>query len=253
MWYSILKYGLVRPLVVLLFRPKVEGAENIPAAGAVILAANHNSSGETLMLPAMVKRQMTFPAKKELYEMPGIKGWFIKTFLTLVGQVPMDRSGGRASVNALGPIGEVLENGGMVGIFPEGSRSPDGRLYKGHTGVARLALQDGVCVVPVGLINTQWVRGRFGIPTMKYPRMVFGKPMSFAEYSDQQNSHQVLRWVTNEVMGAIQEILGNQYVDAYVNRVKYGDLKNQDLRKLMLDYPNADSEKPVITAELNGD
>ena len=253
MWYSILKYGLVKPLVVLLFRPRVEGAENIPESGPVVLAANHNSSGETLMLPAMVRRQMTFPAKKELFELPGIKGWFVRTFLNLVGQVPMDRSGGRASINALGPIGEVLENGGMVGIFPEGSRSPDGRLYKGHTGVARLALQENVCVVPVALINTQWVRGRFGIPTMKYPRIVFGKPIRFSEYSGQQNSHQVLRWITNEVIGSIQEILGNQYVDVYVNRVKYGDLKNQDLREFMLDYPNAGVEKPATTAELESD
>ncbi len=250
MWYTLFKYGLVRPFVRLFFSPRVEGERHIPAQGAAILAANHISAGETVMLPGLIKRKLTFPAKKELFQGKSLKGRVVAWFLKAVGQVPMDRTGGRAAVQALGPIGQVLHDGGLVGIFPEGTRSPDGRMYKGHTGVARLALQHQVPVVPVGLINTRMLKGPLGIPVMRDAAMVFGEPLDFSAYYGQHDSHQVLRYVTDEVMRAIQNLTDQEYVDVYVTRVKYGDLKSFDITKHILAHPNEGVTPPPTTAEL---
>lgn len=246
MWYKLFKHLLVRPYVRASYGPTLVGTENIPAEGGVILAANHRSYGETLMLPGMIKRTLTFPAKKELFEGRSLKGRVVAWFLTAVGQVPIDRSGGRAAAAGLGPIAKVLEDGGAAGIFPEGTRSPDGRLYKGHTGVARLALMTGAPVVPVGLVNTQIVKGLFGLPRMKGAVMVFGKPIDFSEYAGREHELKVLRWVTNEVVGAIQDLTGQEYVDVYVNRVKYGDLKDADLSKHVKASPNEGVTPPEL-------
>jgi len=216
--YELFKYLLVRPVCVLAFRPWVEGEENIPETGGVILAGNHLSAGDTFLLPAMIRRPMTFPAKAELFHMPGwgrVLGWFLKG----VGQVPMDRSGGRASADGLRPIYEVLNNGGVVGIFPEGTRSHDGRLYRGRTGVARLALNAGVPVIPVGFSDTQFVRGPFGIPLMRRPGIRIGKPLDFSEHFGSTEGS-VYREVTDAVMVAIQEITGQEYVPVYSNSAR---------------------------------
>lgn len=216
--YALFKYLLVRPICVVAFRPWVEGAENIPATGGVILAGNHLSAGDTYLLPAMIHRQMTFPAKAELFHMKGwgrVLGWFLKS----VGQVPMDRSGGRASADGLRPIYEVLKDGGVVGIFPEGTRSRDGRLYRGRTGVARLALNSHVPVVPVGFADTQFQRGPFGIPLMRRPGIRIGKPLYFSEQFGSTEGA-VYREVTDAVMAAIQEITGQEYIPVYSNSAR---------------------------------
>ncbi|OYW71586.1 MAG: hypothetical protein B7Z24_02150 [Pseudomonadales bacterium 32-42-5] len=139
------------------FRVRLEGAENIPEGGC-ILAGNHLDAGDTFSLPALIGPQVTFPAKKELFEGKGFKRRFVAWFLRAVGQAPIDRAGGRQSAATLGSVEEILAKGGVVAIFPEGTRSPDGHLYKGHTGVARLALTSGKPVLPVGLINTRLVK-----------------------------------------------------------------------------------------------
>lgn len=247
-WYSFFKTVLVRPAVAWWFRVKIEGTEKIPAG--CVLAANHLDAGDTLSLPAMVKPQMTFPAKKELFLGKGLKGRFVAWFLRAVGQAPIDRSGGRAAASGLGSVENMLADGGVVGIFPEGTRSPDGRLYKGKTGVARLALESGRPVLPVALINTNLVKSRFGIPTMRNARIIIGDPMDFSAWAGQGNDHQVLRWVTNEVMGAIQQLTGQQYVDVYASRVKRGDLKGADLSPYFLDHPNQGQQIPTRTADL---
>lgn len=250
MWFTIFKYGLTRPFAKIFYHPRVEAEWHIPLEGGAIIAANHVSAGETIMLPSLIKRRLIFPAKKELFQGKGFVGRIVAWFLTAVGQVPMDRGGGRASAAALEPVSEVLVNGGLVGIFPEGTRSPDGRLYKGHTGVARLALQAQVPIIPVGLVNTKLVKGLFGIPVMRNAAMIFGEPLDFSAYYGQQNSGQVLRWVTNEVMAAIQALTENDYVDVYVNRVKYGDLLDSDLSSKILAHPNFGVQPPPTTAEL---
>ncbi len=248
-WYGIFKTVLVRPAVKWWFRVRLTGEENIPAGGCV-LAGNHLDAGDTFTLPALITPRVTFPAKRELFEGRGFKRRLVAWFLRAVGQAPIDRSGGRASAAGLGSVEQVLTAGGVVGIFPEGTRSPDGRLYRGHTGVARLTLGLGLPVVPVGMINTRLVRNRLGIPTMRRARIVVGKPLDFSAWAGQGNDHRVLRWVTNEVMAGIQELTGQQYVDVYASRIKRGDLRAADTSRFELSHPNQDQPAPPRTVEL---
>ena len=228
-WYGLFKAALFRPVVRGLFRAKITGAENIPATGPVLLASNHLSAGETFVLPAMVRRRMTFPAKAELFRGDrGLGSKIVAGFLRLIGQIPLDRSGGRVSMAALGPVLDELAAGGAVGIFPEGKRSPDGRLYKGKTGVARLALASGAPVVPIAMFDTQTVRTRLGVPWIRRPRIVVGEPLRFDEYRGGVDDHAVLRWVTDEVMNAIMELSGQTYVDLYASSVASGSVSAAD-------------------------
>ncbi len=248
-WYSFFKTVLVRPATKWWLRVEIEGAEKIPAGGCV-LAGNHLDAGDTFTLPALIKPPVVFPAKKELFQGKGVKGRLVKWFLRAVGQAPIDRSGGRASAFGLGSVEQHLAQGGVVGIFPEGTRSPDGSLYKGKTGVARLALDSGRPVVPVGLINTRLVTSRIGVPTMRGARIIIGDPIDFSDWAGQGNNHQVLRWVTNEVMGAIQKLTGQTYVDVYASRVKWGDLVGADLAAHIRSHPNEGEAIPTRTIDL---
>ena len=214
--YWVFKYVAFAPLSRLLFRPSVSGAGNIPTSGAAILVSNHISAGDTFLLPSMIRRRVTFPAKIELFHGRGLKGRLLSWFLTVVGQRPMDRSGGRASASSMESVLEVLRTGHLLGIYPEGTRSPDGRLYKGKTGVARLVLQAGVPVIPVAMIDTELVPSRFfRIPTMRRPKIRIGKPMDFSPYAQAGNDRDVLRWITDEIMNAVMELSGQEYVDVY--------------------------------------
>jgi 1-acyl-sn-glycerol-3-phosphate acyltransferase len=219
--YWVFKWLLVTPGLRLVSRPWIEGAENIPETGPAILVSNHLSAGDTFLLPAMIKRRLTFPAKAELFQGRKLGGWFVTWFLTSVGQLPMDRSGGRASASSMDGVLGVLRNGDLLGIYPEGTRSVDGRLYKGKTGVARLVLSAGVPVLPVAMINTQFVPSKVAkIPVMRRPGIRFGKPMDFSRYAASGNDRDVLRWVTDEIMNAVMELSGQEYVDAYGTSVK---------------------------------
>ena len=219
--YWVFKWAMFAPLVRLLFRPWVEGEENLPDAGPAILVSNHIAAGDTFILPAMIKRRLTFPAKVELFHGRGVGGRIVGWFLRSIGQLPMDRSGGRASAGSMEGVLGVLKAGGLLGIYPEGTRSPDGRLYKGKTGVARLVLQAGVPVIPVAMINTQLRRsGILGIPTIWRPSIRMGRPMDFRAYAGAGNDREVLRWITDEIMNAVMELSGQVYVDAYASSVK---------------------------------
>jgi 1-acyl-sn-glycerol-3-phosphate acyltransferase len=219
--YWVFKWTLFAPLVRLLFRPWVEGEENIPRTGPAMLVSNHIAAGDTFILPSMIKRRLAFPAKVELFSGRGVGGRFLSWFLKTVGQLPMDRSGGRASASSMAGVLGLLKAGGLLGIYPEGTRSPDGRLYKGKTGVARLVLQAGVPVIPVAMINTRFVRSKiFGIPTIWRPGIRIGKPMDFRAYASAGNDREVLRWITDEIMNAVMELSGQVYVDAYGTSVK---------------------------------
>jgi 1-acyl-sn-glycerol-3-phosphate acyltransferase len=219
--YWVFKYVAFAPLCRLLFRPSVSGADNIPKSGGAILVSNHISAGDTFLLPSMIRRRVTFPAKVELFQGQGIHGKVLTWFLRGVGQLPMDRSGGRASTTSMDGVIGVLRSGDLLGIFPEGTRSPDGRLYKGKTGVARLVLRAGVPVIPVGMINTELVPSRFfKIPTMRRPKIRIGKPMDFSAYAEAGNDRDVLRWITDEIMNAVMELSGQEYVDVYGTAAK---------------------------------
>ncbi|SER47959.1 1-acyl-sn-glycerol-3-phosphate acyltransferase [Propionibacterium cyclohexanicum] len=253
MWYQFFKHVLFRPMVRFLLRPKFEGGANVPRTGAAVLAANHIGAADTYCLPALIDRTLIFPAKKELFEGRTISGRIVAWFLTRVGMVPLDRSGGRASAGVLGSIEEVLARGSLVGIFPEGTRSPDGRMYRGHTGVARLALTSGAPVVPVAMISTQVMRRRIGLPTMRNARIVIGEPVDYSPWRGQEEDSRVLRWVTDDVMARIQELSGQDYVDVYASRVKRGNLRGADLSRYLKPAPTTGVERPPSDAQLGGE
>ncbi len=249
MYYWLFKNVMFVPIVRWLFRTRLEGEQNIPATGGAILASNHLSAGDTYVLPAMIHRRLTFPAKAELFKgNRGLGSKLVAWFLKAIGQVPLDRSGGRVSLDGLGPVIEVLHDGGLVGIYPEGTRSPDGRLYKGKTGVARLAMAAGVPVVPVAMFNTELVKNRLGIPWMHRPRVVIGAPLDFSRYAELVDNRAALRWVTDEVMNAIMELSGQTYVEAYGTSVKYGSLSPAEADARIRTRPGLDATPPPLPA-----
>ncbi|PKQ31320.1 MAG: 1-acyl-sn-glycerol-3-phosphate acyltransferase [Actinobacteria bacterium HGW-Actinobacteria-2] len=245
--YNFFKYLLFRPVVRFLFRGTVEGAENIPQTGGALLASNHIAAGETFITPALIRRPVTFPAKAELFKgNRGLGSKILAWFMKSIKQVPLDRAGGRVSLEGLGPVLQVLDEGGLVGIYPEGTRSPDGRLYKGHTGVARMALAAGVPVIPVAAFNTGTIKGLFGIPWINRPRVVIGKPLDFSAYAGQHDDRATLRWVTDEVMASIQELSGQTYVEAYASSVKRGSLSAAEADARVQERPGLGATPPPL-------
>ena len=247
MLYWLFKWFLVAPGLRLVTRPWVEGAENLPKTGPAILVSNHLSAGDTFLLPALIKRRLTFPAKAELFQGTRLRDRFTTWFLTSVGMVPMDRSGGRASASSMDQVLEVLRRGDLLGIYPEGTRSHDGRLYKGKTGVARLVLAAGVPVVPVAMVNTQLVPSKVArIPIMRRPGIRFGKPLDFSRYAASSNDRDVLRWVTDEIMNAVMELSGQEYVDAYCASVKSAQREGRPLNAPLLARPGEGRPVPPL-------
>ncbi|MGC3954003.1 MAG: lysophospholipid acyltransferase family protein [Propionicimonas sp.] len=247
--YDFFKLVLFRPVVKFLFGAKLSGEQNIPVSGGAVLAVNHIGAFETYALPALMRRRLTFPAKAELFAgNRGLASKVVAWFLKGVGQVPLDRSGGRSSLDGLRPVLQVLTDGGLVGIFPEGTRSPDGRLYRGKTGVARIALTADVPIIPVAAFSTQTVRNRFGLPWVRKPRLVVGEPISFPQYAGRGEDRAVIRWVTDEVMAAIQAISGQTYVEAYASSVKYGSVSAEEAKAKELPRPGHGSTPPEATS-----
>lgn len=245
--YTIFKYVLFRPVVAWLMRARVVGEQNIPQAGGAIIAGNHIGEGETFVLPAMISRRMVFPAKKELFNGRTFGTKILAWFLKVIGMVPLDRSGGRTSLESLRPVLDVLAAGGLIGIFPEGTRSPDGRLYKGKTGVARLALAARVPVIPVGFENTQTIKTRIGIPWISRPVVKIGPPLEFSAHYGGHDDFETVRWVTDEVMNGIMALSGQQYVDAYGASVKYGSLSAEEADARILPRPGYGKQPPALS------
>ncbi|MGC5051861.1 lysophospholipid acyltransferase family protein [Micromonospora sp. DT48] len=221
MLYWLLKYVLLGPLLRLIFRPQVEGLHHVPATGPVILASNHLSFSDSIFTPLIVPRKVTFVAKAEYFTGKGIKGWLTKMFFTGTGTIPVDRSGGQAARAALDTQLTVLRAGGIAGIYPEGTRSPDGRLYRGKTGVARLALESGAPVVPVVMLNLDEIQppGQL-IPKLARVRIRFGPPLDFSRYAGLAGDRFVERAVTDEIMYELMELSGREYVDVYAQKLK---------------------------------
>ncbi|MBB5933446.1 lysophospholipid acyltransferase family protein [Streptomyces zagrosensis] len=207
----------------LAFRPWVEGLENIPAEGPAILASNHLSFSDSFFLPAMLDRKVTFIAKAEYFTSPGLKGKMTAAFFKGVGQLPVDRSGARGAGEAAIKSGiEVLERGELFGIYPEGTRSPDGRLYRGKPGgLARVALASGAPVIPVAMIDTEKIQppGKV-MPKLMRPGIKIGKPLDFSRYYGMDGDRFILRSVTDEVMYEIMKLSGQEYVDVYATAAK---------------------------------
>jgi 1-acyl-sn-glycerol-3-phosphate acyltransferase len=217
-----LPYGLLRafltPFLMLLFRPKVTGLRNVPINGPVIIASNHLSFSDSIFMPLVVPRKVTFLAKSEYFTSPGPKGLLKKLTFIALGQVPVDRSGGRRSEAALITGLKVLAEGNCLGIYPEGTRSPDGRLYKGRTGVARLAIESGAPIIPVAMFDTDKIQptGKV-IPKIMRVKLIFGEPIYFTGDSTDM---QVLRDATDTLMRTLQEMSGQEYVDIYATKKK---------------------------------
>ncbi|MEZ0381425.1 lysophospholipid acyltransferase family protein [Mycobacterium sp. pW045] len=223
MWYWLFKYVLLGPLLALIGRPKVEGLENIPERGAAILASNHLAVMDSFYLPLVVRRRITFLAKSEYFTGTGIKGWFTRWFYTAVGQVPIDRTDSDAAQAALNTAQRILKDGKLLGIYPEGTRSPDGRLYKGKTGLARLALHTGVPVIPVAMVGTNVVNPP-GTKMLRPGRVTvrFGKPMDFSRFDGMADNRFIERAVTDEVIYELMGLSGQEYVDIYAASLKNG-------------------------------
>jgi len=218
-WWS--KWVLLGPLLRLFCRPTVEGVENVPEHGGAIIASNHLAVVDSFLLPLLVPRRITFLAKREYFTQPGLVGWVKKTFFSGVGQVPIDRSGGSAAQAAMSTAIRVLREGKLLGIYPEGTRSPDGRLYKGKTGVARMALESGVPVVPAVMIGTDRVNpigSRMWRPSKV--RIKIGEPLDFSRYAGMAGDRFIERSMTDEIMYALMELSGQVYVDKYAASVK---------------------------------
>ncbi len=247
MLYWVLKLLVVAPLMKLIYRPWVEGVENIPPHGPAILVANHLSAGDTVLIPAMLPRKLTFPAKIELFQGTNAQGRLLAWFLRAVGQRPIDRSGGRASATGMGGVRDVLDDGNLLAVFPEGTRSPDGRLYKGKTGAARLVLAADAPVIPVAVVGTDFVPSRpFRVPILRRPGVIVGKPMDFSEYARAGNHRDTLRWITDEIMNAIMELSGQTYVDVYGSSVKQAQAEGKTIDEPTPPRPGYGRAKPAL-------
>jgi 1-acyl-sn-glycerol-3-phosphate acyltransferase len=218
--YWIVK-AILAPILRLMFRPWVENPEHFPTEGAAILAGNHTSFLDNFLIPLVVPRKVTFLAKSDYFTGTGIKGKLQKSFFAGVGMIPIDRSGGAASEAALNTGLKVLADGNLLGLYPEGTRSPDGRLYRGKTGVARMALEAGVPVVPVALIGMFDVQpaGRM-MPKIKKVGVRVGKPLDFSRYAGMEGDRFVLRSITDEIMYELMMLSGQEYVDTYATKAK---------------------------------
>ncbi|MFV0463234.1 MAG: lysophospholipid acyltransferase family protein [Nostocoides sp.] len=221
MLYWFLKTVILGPPLKLLFRPWTEGEEHVPEHGPAILASNHLSFSDSIFLPLVLRRRVTFLAKSDYFTGSGLKGRLTAMFFRGVGQLPVDRSGGRASDAALRQGLLVLGTGDLLGIYPEGTRSPDGRLYRGRTGVARMALAANAPVIPVAMVGTREAQ-----PTGKIiPRIIrigvrFGEPLDFSRYDGMEDDRFVLRSVTDEIMYELMSLSGQEYVDMYATSMK---------------------------------
>ncbi len=221
MLYWFLKTLIIGPFANSVFRPWSRGDENVPESGAVIFASNHLSFVDSVFLPIAVRRPISFLAKNEYFTGKGITGWLTRRFFLGINQMPIDRSSGKASEASLNSGLEHLAEGGQLGIYPEGTRSPDGRLYRGRTGIARMILEAGAPVIPVAMIDTDKV-----MPTgSKLPRVhrvgvVFGEPLDFSRFAGMEGDRFILRSITDEIMYELSRISGQEYVDVYASSVK---------------------------------
>lgn len=216
MFYWIVKHIVLGPIIKLLWRPWAEGLENVPREGPVILSPCHLSFMDSLFMPLMVPRKVVFLGKSDYFDK-----WWMRWFFSGVGVIPVRREGGEAGEAALRAGCDQLARGRAVAIYPEGTRSPDGRLYRGKTGVARMALRAGCPVIPIGLIGTFEVQPHNRkIPKIARVGVRFGRPLDFSRYEGKEDDRFVLRSITDEIMYELMLLTGQEYVDEYAAKVK---------------------------------
>jgi 1-acyl-sn-glycerol-3-phosphate acyltransferase len=218
LFYWFLKFVAIGPVVHLVFRPKAEGTEHVPVTGAAILASNHLSAADWIHMPLSLRRRVTFLAKAEYFTGTGLKGAAQRVFFAGSGQVPIDRTNASAAEDAIRTGIRILREGKLLGIYPEGTRSPDGRLFRGKTGIARMALETGVPVIPVAMCYSSR-RLPFGVKIPRI-RIRFGRPLDFSRYDGLAGDRFVERSIVDEIMYEIMTLSGQEYVDVYGATVK---------------------------------
>jgi len=258
-FYGLMKSALLGPALRVAFRPKAEGLADFPAEGAALLVANHQSFADSLFMPLVAPRPVKFLAKAEYFTGRGIRGRLSAGFFRSVGSIPIDRTNASAADPALSTALRLLAEGQVVGLYPEGTRSPDGRLYKGRTGVARIALAARCPVIPCAIFGTRRIQptGRkVPVPTLSpsgRARVVFGKPLDFSRYTgddgvawaelaDTEAERAVLRAVTDEIMLTLARMTGNEYVDVYASTVKSGTGKSSASKSAAMPPESARSD-----------
>lgn len=221
MFYWLLKNGVLGPLISTVFRPTVEGAHHVPAEGPVIVVCNHLSFVDSIFLPLAVPRRMSYLAKSDYFTGTGLRGAIVRWFFTSAGQLPINRAGGKASEASLNTGLQVLSEGRVLGLYPEGTRSPDGRLYRGRTGVARMVLEAHVPVIPAAVIGTDKVMplGQ-KLPKVAKVSVRIGEPLDFSRFEGMEGDRFVLRSITDEIMYRINQLSGQEYVDVYASSVR---------------------------------
>jgi 1-acyl-sn-glycerol-3-phosphate acyltransferase len=216
-----MKYVVIGPITRAIWRPWIVGRRNIPAEGAAILASNHLSFVDSVFLPLMIDRPVSFLAKSDYFTGRGIRGWATRMFFKMTGMIPIDRSGGKASEASLNTGLQVLGHGDLLGIYPEGTRSPDGKLYRGRTGIARMALEAHVPVVPVVMVDTDTMMPiGTRMPRIVRVGIVIGEPLDFSRFEGMEGDRYILRSVTDEIMVALQRLGEQEYEDVYASTVK---------------------------------
>jgi 1-acyl-sn-glycerol-3-phosphate acyltransferase len=219
--YFFLKNFVLGPLLQIIFRPWIRGKHHVPKTGGAILASNHLSFSDSIFLPLKVSRPVTFLAKSDYFTGKGVKGALTRWFFKATGQLPIDRSGGKASEDSLNTGLGVLERGLLLGIYPEGTRSPDGKLYRGRTGIARMVLESGVPVVPVAMIDTEKVQAiGQSLPRVRRVGVVMGEPLDFSRFAGMEGERAVLRAVTDRIVYEVMRLSGQQYEDVYASTVR---------------------------------
>jgi 1-acyl-sn-glycerol-3-phosphate acyltransferase len=223
LFYWFLKFVAIGPVVHVVYRPRAQGAENIPRTGAAILASNHLSAADWIFMPLSISRRVTFLAKAEYFTGTGVKGFLQRVFFAGSGQVPIDRTNASAAEDAIQTGIRMLREGRLLGIYPEGTRSPDARLYRGKTGVARMSLETGAPVIPVAMVYRP-VKLPFGGGPLRGKlvrvRVTFGAPLDFSRYAGLSGDRFVERSITDEIMYEIMTLSGQEYVDVYGATVK---------------------------------
>jgi 1-acyl-sn-glycerol-3-phosphate acyltransferase len=221
MFYWLMKHWVIGPILTTVFRPWIKGLDHVPRTGPVIVVCNHLSFVDSVFLPLMIDRQMAFLAKSDYFTGRGIKGWFIRFFLTSAGQLPIDRSGGKASEASLNAGLQVLAEGKVLAIYPEGTRSPDGRMYRGRTGVARMILEAQVPVIPAAVIGTEKVMPLgSNIPRVHRVGVVVGEPLDFSRFHGMESDRFVLRSITDEIVYHMNSLSEQEYVDVYASTIR---------------------------------
>jgi len=223
-FYWIIKNGLLGPLLWTVFRPWVKGLENIPRSGPAIIVSNHVSFVDSIFLPLVVPRTMSFLAKSDYFTGRGVKGFFVRTFMKATGQLPIDRAGGKASEASLNTGLGVISEGRILGIYPEGTRSPDGRMYRGRTGVARMVLEADVPVIPSAVVGTREVMplgAKF--PKVRRVGVIFGEPLDFSRFTGMEGDRFVLRAITDEITYEMNRLSQQEYADVYASSVRNRD------------------------------